>query len=81
VRAIATAFKKSGLRTIATTAALRKPLTSGMTGNEITTLAIAGASLIVAVVSARIAWVATDTARKQLALVERKSAWFRTLLE
>lgn len=43
-----------------------------MTGNEITTLAIAGASLIVAIVSARIAWVATDTARKQLALVERK---------
>lgn len=43
-----------------------------MTGNEITTLAIAGASLIVAIVSARIAWAATDTARKQLALVERK---------
>ncbi|WP_010161901.1 hypothetical protein [Sphingomonas sp. PAMC 26617] len=43
-----------------------------MTGNEIVTLAIAGASLIVAIVSGRIAWVATETSRKQLALVQRK---------
>jgi hypothetical protein len=43
-----------------------------MTTNEFLALALSGGSLLVAVVSAWIAWKSAQTARRQLALVERK---------
>lgn len=43
-----------------------------MTTNEVVTLVIASASLIVAIASARFAWQSVDASERQLALVERK---------
>lgn len=43
-----------------------------MTANEIITLVVAGASLIVAIASARFAKQSADTSARQLALIERK---------